>query len=151
MWIPTQILMLTPICLCNCFERHPWTGSQSLFLWVVPFLLLGWSIRNIWNQLPLFMERPNLIAKKYKYWLQRVWWDRHLPNVAIFRKTMEEDTKNGPKNVRKEMLEVVEEYSEYSTIQGIIYIFQAHQSMAGKIFWFLVIVAMIWLGTSWWA
>jgi hypothetical protein len=59
------------------------------------------------------------------------------------------EAKKCPKNVGKEMVEVVEEYSEYSTIQGIIYIFQAKQSMAGKMFWSFVIIAMIWLGTSW--
>jgi len=37
---------------------------------------------------------------------------------------MEAEAKKCSKNVRKEMLEVVEEYSAYSTIQGIIYIFQ---------------------------
>ena len=47
------------------------------------------------------------------------------------------------------MFDLVSQYSEYSTIQGVIYIFQSHQSQIGKLFWLLVIISMLILGTYW--
>jgi hypothetical protein len=44
---------------------------------------------------------------------------------------------------------IIQEYSEYSTIQGVLYIFQTNQSQIGRIFWSLVIFAMLLLGTYW--
>jgi hypothetical protein len=35
----------------------------------------------------------------------------------------------------KESLAIVKDYSEYSTVQGIIYIFQSKQTTLGKVFW----------------
>jgi hypothetical protein len=42
--------------------------------------------------------------------------------------------------------EVIRDYSEYSTIQGLIYIFFKHQSLYGKIFWIITILCMLALG-----
>ena len=47
------------------------------------------------------------------------------------------------------LFDVISEYSEYSTIQGVIYIFQSDQSQTGKLFWLLVIISMLILGTYW--
>jgi len=44
---------------------------------------------------------------------------------------------------------IIQEYSEYSTIQGVLYIFQTNQTQVGRIFWSLVIFAMLLLGTYW--
>ena len=41
------------------------------------------------------------------------------------------------------------EYSEYSTIQGLIYIFFAYQTIVGKIFWTIVLLLMLALGLYW--
>ena len=38
---------------------------------------------------------------------------------------------------------MVRDYSEYSSIQGIIYIFQSGQSIMGRIFWILVVLVML--------
>ena len=47
------------------------------------------------------------------------------------------------------LFDVISEYSEYSTIQGVIYIFQSNQTQIGKVFWILVITSMLSLGTYW--
>jgi hypothetical protein len=44
---------------------------------------------------------------------------------------------------------IIKDYSEYSTIQGILYIFQENQSIFGKIFWIAVVLLMLLLGTFW--
>jgi hypothetical protein len=44
---------------------------------------------------------------------------------------------------------IFKDYSEHSTIQGVIYIFQTNQTQVGKVFWSIVIIAMIILGTYW--
>ena len=51
----------------------------------------------------------------------------------------------------RQALSMVRSYSEYSTIQGIIYIFQSGQSMAGRIFWIFVVILMLYLSVhmSW--
>lgn len=46
-------------------------------------------------------------------------------------------------------MHIVQRYSEYSTIQGIIYVFQKHQTVVGKIFWFFVVAFMVILGSYW--
>ncbi len=38
---------------------------------------------------------------------------------------------------------------EYSSIQGVIYIFQANQSLCGRLFWILVVILMLMLGSYW--
>ena len=50
---------------------------------------------------------------------------------------------------RHEMFEVIRDYSEYSSIQGLIYIFQSNQTIIGKLFWVLVVVLMLMLGAYW--
>jgi len=54
-----------------------------------------------------------------------------------------------PTSPGKEMYNIIQDYSEYSTIQGVIYIFQRNQTQIGKVFWSLVIIAMLGLGTYW--
>ena len=48
-------------------------------------------------------------------------------------------------------LTMVKDYSEYSSIQGIIYIFQSGQSIIGRIFWIFVVLLMLCLSAhmSW--
>ena len=45
--------------------------------------------------------------------------------------------------------EIIVDYSEYSTIQGFIYIFFSYQTIFGKIFWIIVILGMLALGLYW--
>ena len=52
-------------------------------------------------------------------------------------------------SVKEEISEIIQSYSEYSTIAGILYIFMPDQTKAGKAFWILVIVMMLILGTYW--
>ena len=59
---------------------------------------------------------------------------------------MKKDNKSQLKN---ETYDIVQDYSEYSTIQGVIYIFQKQQTACGKIFWSLVVFLMLALGTYW--
>jgi hypothetical protein len=47
------------------------------------------------------------------------------------------------------MIENLRNYSEISTIQGIVYIFQSGQSIIGRLFWILVVVLMTSLATYW--
>lgn len=49
----------------------------------------------------------------------------------------------------KEMYNIIQDYSESSTIQGVVYIFQKNQTLHGKVFWLLVIIGMLSLGTLW--
>ena len=57
--------------------------------------------------------------------------------------------KNKKKSKENEMFRLLHEYSEYSTIQGIIYIFQNRQSLAGRIVWVSIVAFMILLGSYW--
>ena len=45
--------------------------------------------------------------------------------------------------------EIFQDYTEYATIQGLIYIFFSYQSIFGKIFWSLTILLMVMLGLYW--
>ena len=48
----------------------------------------------------------------------------------------------------KSLIPIVKNYSEYSTIQGIIYIFQSGQSIVGRIFWIFVVVLMLYFSAQ---
>ena len=48
----------------------------------------------------------------------------------------------------KSLIPIVKDYSEYSTIQGIIYIFQSGQSIVGRIFWIFVVVLMLYFSAQ---
>jgi hypothetical protein len=41
------------------------------------------------------------------------------------------------------------DYTEYSTIQGLIYIFFSYQTILGRIFWSLILILMFTLGVIW--
>jgi hypothetical protein len=49
----------------------------------------------------------------------------------------------------KEFYNMIREYSEYSTVAGILYIFMPNQTTAGKVFWIIVITSMLVLSTYW--
>ena len=49
----------------------------------------------------------------------------------------------------KELYRLVVEHSEYSTIQGIHYIFLHSRGFVGKVFWALVVLGLFTLGTYW--
>ena len=49
----------------------------------------------------------------------------------------------------KQISNVVKDYSEYSSIQGLIYIFQSNQTIVGRLFWILVVILMLMLGSYW--
>ena len=50
---------------------------------------------------------------------------------------------------QKEIVHIINEYSGYSTIQGIVYIFQTDQSLAGRLVWISNVASMILLGGYW--
>ena len=60
--------------------------------------------------------------------------------------SLEEIADNG---LRTDLSNMVHEYSEYSTVAGILYIFMPDQNVAGKMFWILVILFMLGLSTYW--
>ena len=47
------------------------------------------------------------------------------------------------------MMKALKDYSEISSIQGLVYIFMAHQSLLGRLFWTSVVVGMTGLGIYW--
>ncbi len=49
----------------------------------------------------------------------------------------------------KEIYKAIQDYSEYSTIQGVVHIFSTNQKTVGKIFWILTVVSLLILGTYW--
>ena len=49
----------------------------------------------------------------------------------------------------EEVNDILTDYSEYSTIQGLVYIFQTKQSHAGRIFWTLIVTSMLFLAIYW--
>ncbi len=50
---------------------------------------------------------------------------------------------------RKSLYEIIQNYSEYSSIVGLLYVFMPDQTAAGKLFWITVIVLMLVLGMYW--
>ena len=50
---------------------------------------------------------------------------------------------------QKSVYEIIQNYSEYSSIVGLIYIFMPDQTSAGKLFWITVIFLMLVLGMYW--
>ncbi len=50
---------------------------------------------------------------------------------------------------KKNVIGVIKEYSEYSSIAGLLYIFMPDQTIAGKLFWIIFIILMLVLGTYW--
>jgi len=46
----------------------------------------------------------------------------------------------------KDMMRHLADYSEYSTIQGLVYIFQRRQTWFGRIFWIIIVLVMLSLG-----
>ena len=47
------------------------------------------------------------------------------------------------------MLAIIKNYSEISTVQGIVHIFAPNQSLVGRFFWTSVVILMLMLGTYW--
>ena len=66
-----------------------------------------------------------------------------------FQKNSQKRHQQQDRRMGKETYDIVKDYSEYSTIQGIIYIFQTNQTTFGKIFWIAVVTFMVLLGTYW--
>ena len=66
-----------------------------------------------------------------------------------FQKNSQKRHQQQDRRMGKETYDIVKDYSEYSTIQGIIYIFQTNQTTFGKIFWIAVVASMVLLGTYW--
>ena len=48
-----------------------------------------------------------------------------------------------------ELYNVLKDYSEYSSLPGLVYIFKSELYWAGRVFWFVVIVSMLCLGFYW--
>ena len=46
-------------------------------------------------------------------------------------------------------MNTLQEYSEYSTIAGCLYIFMNDQRFAGRLFWTILIICMLALGLYW--
>jgi hypothetical protein len=68
---------------------------------------------------------------------------------GILAKDKQKSSLEKPPSQGKEMYNTFKDYSEYSTIQGVVYIFQSNQTQFGKVFWSMVIIAMLALGTYW--
>jgi hypothetical protein len=47
------------------------------------------------------------------------------------------------------ILNISKEYTEYATIQGLVYIFSPHISVLGKIYWIISVLGMISAGMYW--
>jgi hypothetical protein len=41
---------------------------------------------------------------------------------------------------------IIQEYSEYSTVAGLVYIFMKDQKLPGKIFWTLIVTILVGAG-----
>jgi len=52
-------------------------------------------------------------------------------------------------SIKTEMFEKIQDYSEYSTIAGLIYIFMEDQKRIGRLFWSLVVMVLVLLGIYW--
>ena len=61
----------------------------------------------------------------------------------------EQDIREGEKKTFKSSFDILQDYSEYSTIQGLIYIFFSYQTIFGRIFWIVVVLLMLMLGLYW--
>jgi hypothetical protein len=66
------------------------------------------------------------------------------PNAA--EKPLKNDEEE---KVKLNFADEVRDYSEYSTIAGLIYIFMEGQTTFGKAYWTTTVVAMIALGAYW--
>ncbi len=69
--------------------------------------------------------------------------------MAPFNRNSQKRRNHQDLKMGREAYGIIKEYSEYSTIQGVIYIFQTNQSTFGKIFWIAVVIFMIMLGIYW--
>ncbi len=64
------------------------------------------------------------------------------PNIFL---TEQNEKENGISSIP----EMLVDYTEYSTIQGLIYIFFPYQTIFGKVFWTITILLMLALGFYW--
>jgi hypothetical protein len=62
---------------------------------------------------------------------------------------MTEDHDAAKKRRFNSSYEIVQDFSDYASIQGIVYIFFSYQTVVGRIFWMLVIILMLSLGIYW--
>ena len=51
--------------------------------------------------------------------------------------------------MENKQLAIIKSFSEYSSIQGLLYICQEKQTTFGKIFWSFIVVSMMTLGIYW--
>ena len=91
-------------------------------------------------------RRKNFVLGSPVFWakMKQLSKVNECPKDNIFEKSSHKN-----RNMGKETYNIIQEYSEYSTIQGIVYIFQRSQTTFGKIFWNIVVVLMLILGTYW--
>jgi len=82
--------------------------------------------------------------KKIKYFLMFTFfpWNSCVSRKNIYR--FLDSNRNA-----KSIMDLVDEFTEYATIQGLVYIFSKSITMFGKLFWFLSICSMISLGMYW--
>jgi hypothetical protein len=59
------------------------------------------------------------------------------------------ETKDNKNEMYKSGYEVFLDYTEYSTMQGLIYIFASYQTRFGKFFWSAALVLLFSLGIYW--
>jgi len=71
-----------------------------------------------------------------------------LPSTA-WDELMKEDHDAINKRRFNSSYEIIQDFSDYASIQGIIYIFFTYQTWFGKLFWLLVILLMLGLGIYW--
>jgi hypothetical protein len=68
--------------------------------------------------------------------------------VSAWNKDKEEEAREEKKTFNSKY-EIIVDYSEYSTIQGLIYVFFSYQTLFGRIFWIITIFLMTILGLYW--
>lgn len=54
-----------------------------------------------------------------------------------------------PLRESNEMLEIIADYSTFSTLAGLVYVFKKELNRAEKVFWALIIFAMLTLSIYW--
>jgi hypothetical protein len=61
-----------------------------------------------------------------------------IPDEEIGKISLDEREKEKQEQQFATTFDIIKDYSEYSTIQGLVYIFLSHQTVFGRVFWSMV-------------
>jgi hypothetical protein len=81
--------------------------------------------------------------------LKAIWHFLVIESILFLHLLSAWESKEEEKEAFKTGYEVFLDYTEYSTIQGLIYIFFAYQTRFGKIFWSTALFLLFTLGIYW--